>query len=218
MILAPSISHAEYQTDVILHERYFSDRLPALVVEVGAADPVYLSMTAMWRELGCPCVCIEPNPIFAARHRAAGHDIREVAISDHHAEAEEFTLIERTPNTDHLTYECGSALQPLPSSSQGYMSDAKRHQILVKVRTLDSLALGHIDLLIVDVEGGELAVLRGLTDNPDVIVLENIADQAVYEDYEPYMRGRGYRLDHTVKHNQIYVGAAGLTRRKAVTQ
>jgi len=207
MIKVVPLSHAEYETDCIVHERYFADRLPELVVEVGAADPIYLSQSAMWRELGCRCVCIEPNPIFAARHRAAGHDIREVAASDHNADAEEFTVFERPANSDHLTWECGSALHPAPSCYEGWMRDAKPHTFPVRVCTLDFMALGHINLLIVDVEGGELAVLRGLTDNPDVIVLENIADQAIYAAYEPYLRGRGYRLDHTVKHNQIYVRA-----------
>jgi FkbM family methyltransferase len=200
-------STAEFQTDLIVWQRYFQKELPGLVVEVGAADPVFLSMSSMWHQLGCRCVCIEPNPIFAARHRQAGNNVLEVAISDHNADGEEFTIIERAENAAGLTAECASALKIDPRHNLSYLDGSKRRTIRVCVRTLDSLILEHINLLCVDVEGSELAVMRGLTDNPDVVVLENFPEASPDPEYEAYMRKRGYRLDHSVRYNQIYVRA-----------
>ena len=80
--------------------------------------------------------------------------------------------------------------------------------ISVNVRRLDTILRHHapgiraIDLLAVDVEGWELEVMRGLSVDPKVVILENLFKSASYHDY---MAARGYELWGVIEPNDIYL-------------
>lgn len=80
----------------------------------------------------------------------------------------------------------------------------------VKVRTLDTILATHrpdleaVDLLVVDVEGWELNVMRGFSSEryrPKVVVLENLFDEQAYIQY---MRSIGYERTLQLGPNDIY--------------
>ncbi len=84
-------------------------------------------------------------------------------------------------------------------------------EIKVPQRTLNTVInteigeLDKIDILSVDVEGGELNCLRGLDlkkYKPHVIVVENFTDD---KNIENYICSFGYKLDKYVDPNQFYV-------------
>jgi hypothetical protein len=77
--------------------------------------------------------------------------------------------------------------------------------------TLDTLLARHapevrrIDLLVVDVEGWELEVLRGLDFRryrPRVLIIENLFHDPAYRDF---MQARGYELWRELAPNEVYV-------------
>jgi len=88
-------------------------------------------------------------------------------------------------------------------------------QIKVKQRTLNTLieneikvtfpSFDKIDILQIDVEGGELKVLQGLDlvkYKPTVILVEDIFNNPTLHDY---IVDRGYKLDKHIEYNKYYL-------------
>ena len=73
--------YAEEKTDSIIYESYFAGKTNGIMVEVGAADPTYLSMSKAFKEIGWRTICVEPIPKFAKMHRDARNEIYEYALS-----------------------------------------------------------------------------------------------------------------------------------------
>jgi hypothetical protein len=68
---------AEHDVDQVVRDAFFAETTDGVLVEVGAARPEYLSISASYRALGWKVIAIEPNPEFCAAHRALGHDVLE---------------------------------------------------------------------------------------------------------------------------------------------
>ncbi len=186
-----------------------SDNRSKVMVEVGAAGPDFLSVGKLFRHLGWTVIAVEPNPVFAAAHRTAGNLVLEFAASSEDADDVDFFIVDSKRSNYYggkVTYESFSSLGE--TNSMGVNLAAVPHvrtPIKVSTRKLDTLIqFGRINLLVVDVEGWELDVMRGLTANPDVVVLENHDDDKAYHDY---MASRGYGLLRSTKPfaNDIYV-------------
>lgn len=151
-------------------------------IEVGAADGVFTSPTlVLERFLNWTVLCVEPNPLFAAKAREVRANVAECAAADFNDDSYPFTVC----NTDHDCRLCdmqgGSALEVKRDDLDrlGWTPRGEK-KILVRVRTLDTLmqeyGLPRIDFLSIDTEGTEDAVLRGLNlaaYMPRVIVVEN---------------------------------------------
>jgi len=84
-------------------------------------------------------------------------------------------------------------------------------KIKVRVRRLDQIIENHcegiskIDLLVIDVEGYEIEVMKGFSPErykTKVIVMENLFHN---NSYTEYMQSIGYKLHSKVKYNYIYV-------------
>ena len=86
---------AEKDVDILVHDKFFKDKSePGVFVEVGAALPDYLSISARFRDLGWKIVAIEPNPEFCQAHRSRGHQIYEYACSDVDADDMDFFVVD----------------------------------------------------------------------------------------------------------------------------
>jgi FkbM family methyltransferase len=207
---------AEHDVDRLVRDAFFARAASGVLVEVGAAKPDYLSISASYRALGWKVIAIEPNPDFCAAHRALGHDILEYAVSDTESDDASFFVVD-----SHGANYMGGTVSFESFSSLGIRGKyADLHEtvkagtsvktIHVKVRKLDTILATHepdlpvIDILAVDVEGWELNVMRGLTLNryrPTVIILENLFDDA---EYVAFMAARGYKRWHRLEPNDIY--------------
>jgi FkbM family methyltransferase len=206
---------AEHNLDRLVREAYFKGVTNGVLLEVGAARPDYLSISASFRALGWKIISVEPNPEFCAAQRSAGNEILEYAASDTEADDADFFVVDSQGANymgGEVTYESFSSLGVRGKYADLHerVKDSTTLKIIpVKVRKLDTILATHephlqaIDILAVDVEGWELNVLRGLTRyRPKVVILENLfADPG----YVEFMSARSYKRWRRVGPNDIYV-------------
>jgi FkbM family methyltransferase len=211
----PSMT-AEHDVDRRVREAFFPKAKSGVLVEVGAARPDFLSIGASFHTLGWKVIAIEPNPAFCAAHRALGRPVLEYAVSDTEGDDVPFYVVD----SRGAAYADGQVSAESFSSLgiQGPFADlyssVKAHTdmttIQVKVRKLDSILathhpeLGVIDILVVDVEGWELNVMRGLSlrrYRPKVVVLENNFSDP---QYPSFMHSRDYELWARLPPNEVY--------------
>jgi FkbM family methyltransferase len=209
---------AEQDVDLKVREAFFQGTEKAgVLVEVGAAHPGYLSISASYRALGWKIVAIEPNPAFCAAHRALGHEVYEYACSDFESDETDFFVVD-SQGTDYLggnvSFESFSSLGikgEFAALHETVKDKTKVRTVPVKVRKLDTILaehepdIDHVDILAVDVEGWELNVMRGFSIEryrPSVIILENLFKS---EGYVAYMATAGYKLWQRLEPNDVYI-------------
>ena len=210
---------AEGRVDEAVRERFFSDARHGVLVEVGAAHPEYLSVSALFRRAGWTIVAIEPNPEFCELHRARGHQVLQYACGDHDEDDVDFSIVDSRGAAyegGHVSYESFSSLAIKNEYADLVDSELAVRKIKVDLRRLDTLLeenlpeIDLIDILAVDVEGWELEVLNGLDIRrfrPRVLIVENLLDAG---SYRRYMQSRGYALWRHIKPNDVYVARSEL--------
>jgi FkbM family methyltransferase len=208
---------AEKDVDILVQQTFFSQKVPGVIIDVGAARPDYLSISESFRRLGWKVVAIEPNPEFCSAYRASGYEVLQYAASDSDADDAEFFVVD-SHGTSYLdgevSYESFSSLGiggKYAALREEHAPGVSVKTIRVVVRRLDRILAEHepgltkVDVLSVDVEGWELAVMRGFDlgrYRPKVVILENLFAS---EDYVRYMRDRGYSLWARLEPNDLYV-------------
>jgi FkbM family methyltransferase len=186
---------SQFGEDRIL-DRMFSGKSKGCCAEVGANDGVTGSTTLYFEAKGWDCLLIEPNPSLCERLRAERRSrVIECAASDVEGEVSLY-VAEGAPGAHAVSTMDGSEEEALRQISSHGFSGRK---INVKTRTLDSILdeahiTSGIDFISIDVEGHELAVLKGLTLGkwrPTVLIVEDNTwgkDTAVRD----YLRTHGY--------------------------
>lgn len=208
---------AEHDIDVIVRDEFFKNVKEGVLLEVGAARPDYLSISASYRALGWKIIAVEPNPDFCVLHRELGYEILEYAASDTESDDTNFFVVD-SKGADYLggpvSFESYSSLGiegDYAKMREGVKDITTVKTIPVKVRKLDTILAKHepdlkqIDIIAVDVEGWELNVMRGLSIdqyNPNVVILENLFDKV---EYIEFMKEHGYTLWRTLHPNEVYV-------------
>ena len=208
-----TVGTAEGDLDQIVRDRFFPGLAAGVFVDVGAARPDFLSMSALYRTLGWRVIAIEPNPTFCQAHRAAGYEVLEYACSDHDEDDVDFEVVDShgAPyEGGSVSFESFSALK-VKDSYRTLRAELDVQRIKVKMRRLDTILADHapdvsrLDIVAVDVEGWELEVLDGLSlerYQPKVLIVENLFTDATYR---WAIRARGYALWHQVGPNDVYV-------------
>jgi len=173
--------YGEFKTDAVIRS-YFPDySYKGTFIEVGAARPDFISQSRHFKENGWNTVGFEANPHFAKMHRDAGNKVIEVALANYIADNVDFQILVATDWAGFeggvVTMEAASALKPYAhveaDLAKGNIYKGKQI-VKVKVRTLDYIfshpeeypqieGINKIDVMSIDVEGGELDVLRGFT-------------------------------------------------------
>ena len=209
----PMTTQGEGALDELIRDRFFPELTEGVFVDVGAARPDFLSMSAVYRTLGWRVIAIEPNPVFGQAHRASGYEVLEYACSDHDEDAVDFELVDShgAPYAGGaVSFESFSALK-VKDSYRTIRANLDIRTIKVNVRRLDSILAEHapeverIDIVAVDVEGWELEVLDGLTFDryrPKLLIVENLFIDPAYREA---MRERGYGLLEHIGPNDVYV-------------
>ena len=166
------ISYAQTLEDVMLN-RVFCDRSDGFYVDVGAADPVDLSVTKWFYDLGWSGINIEPHPDYfqkltADRPRDTNLDC---AAGAEKSLAEFYELSDKAWSTLDVSLQRAAG----PNIA---LVGIRSVQILSLNDILDHYAGGrHIDFLKIDVEGWEYNVLKGLDlrrYRPTIILLEAV--------------------------------------------
>jgi FkbM family methyltransferase len=166
---AQFVSYAQHGEDVILW-RALGDRPSGFYVDVGAFDPTDDSVTRALYERGWRGINIEPQPdrLAAFERERPGDTNLSLAIGDHDGTA----MLTRPPVAGWAT--------TLDPALTGF--DPADRTIEVSIRRLDTLlpelGVERIDVLKIDVEGAEPAVVRGFVESPIrplVCVVEGVA-------------------------------------------
>ena len=214
-----SENKAEGNVDQIISQRFFPEHESGKVfVDVGAARPDYLSISAMFRLKGWRILAIEPNPEFCKLYKERGYDVLEYACGDHDDDDVDFSVVDlhgAAYENGQVSYESFSSLtikDSVKALGKGLELDVKT--IRVRLRRLDTILesvvpkINRIDILSVDTEGWELEVLSGLSlakYRPTVMVIENLFNA---KEYRAYMKDNGYILWRRIRPNDVYVDNA----------
>ncbi|MBP3959951.1 FkbM family methyltransferase [Gemmata sp. G18] len=179
----PNVSYAQNREDVLLN-RVFPGTV-GFYIDIGAADPVELSVTKWFYDRGWNGINIEPQAgYFAALSAARPRDINVNALlSD--------------ARHDVTFYEFPD--RPLLSTPDAALAaEFKKAGVPVISRTLQAVTLaevceryvrGPIDFLKIDVEGHELSVLRGADFSrwrPVVLVIEATESERSTPNHGPW--------------------------------
>ena len=175
-------------------------------VDVGASDGISISTTWSLEKVHYwGVLCVEANPDFGPALKQRRMWVEMCACSDRSADSAEFHVNEENP-------ESFSALKIAEHPLVRKWADPQKaglpwKKIRVPVKTLDELLakweFPRLDALCVDVEGGELEVLKGCDLErwkPRVIVSEAWDSGHEY----PYLYKHGYRMVARNVHNDLY--------------
>jgi FkbM family methyltransferase len=159
-----SVYFSQFGEDRLL-DKMFSGKSTGYCVEVGANDGVTGSTTLYFEAKGWNCLLIEPNPALCHRLRIErSSKVVECAASSEEGEVSLY-VAEGAPGAHAVSTMEGSEEEALQQiSDHGF----RGREIRVKTRTLDNIfesanIASKIDFITIDVEGHELAVLKGLS-------------------------------------------------------
>jgi len=166
----PFVSYAQHGEDVILW-RALGDRDGVFYVDVGAFDPTFDSVTRALYERGWHGVNIEAQPDRLTAFEAARPLDTNLGLAMGDRDGTTTLTLRETPGW-------ASTLPPDvigadPTTSRGIDVPMRRLDTL-----LADLGVEHVDVLKIDVEGAEPAVVRGLLGGPVrplVCVVEGVA-------------------------------------------
>lgn len=212
--------YSQFGEDRILID-IFSDVPNGLCIEVGANDGINDSTSFHFEKKGWRCILIEPNPDLCKTIRAhRNSELVECAASD---KAGETTLYvasgsERAHGVSTVI-QSEDALKRIGSFGFTYTSVKVETQTLDQILNLQKIDRP-IDFLTIDVEGHELAVLKGFDIekwHPTIIILEdnsNYEDAAVRNhlngfDYVPFRR-TGVNEWYAHKDNSTLINVSSL--------
>ena len=188
-------------------ERYFASTGPGFFVEVGAYDGVVLSNTYLLETIGWRGILVEPDPDKAALCRANRPACRVFECAA--AGSEDQTSIDFHAVEGGAVY---STTTMTPHHAARIREWGLRHRTLtVQAKTLNSMLADvqppSVSFVSIDVEEGELEVLRGFDLErwrPRMVMVETNT-RFRNRDVRNFFRQRGYAFFHAIGWNDIYV-------------
>lgn len=211
-------NHAEGGVDVLVRDTFFPDVCSGVLVEVGAASPDYLSLGNSFRGCGWRVISVEPNPIFAGKHRDLGHEIHELACGEEDRDDVPFTIAQANNlgwqyRGGEISYESFSSLGIRGKFKKLFDTMADRfttREIRVRQRRLDTIlesveGLSEVDILCIDTEGWELECLKGFSFDrfkPKALIIEDLFGRTEIDDL---LGSHGYVRWQRLTPNNVYV-------------
>jgi len=200
--------HAQHGEDIFLWN-YFDRKREGYFIEIGAYDGISLSNTFAFENIGWKGLLIEANPDVAEqcrKNRPGGRVIHAAVGAPGHGNSIIFHAVSGEQGDEMLSF-----INPGSADLTRFQSEGKTiRQIKVPLRTMDSILEEvrpkEIDFVTIDVEGGEMDVLKGFDlarFEPNVVVLENNTGNSDYPVLR-YMTQQGYRRFHTLGCNEFY--------------
>jgi FkbM family methyltransferase len=169
--------------DKYFHENFFPNKIDGTFVEIGAHNGITYSNTYFFEKLGWQGICIEPIPeVFAQLRLNRGCICINGCITNFTGEAPFLHVINNYVNTEMLSglineYDPRHVWRIKYEST---INPGSYEVLTVQCYKLNDLleqyGFYHIDILSIDTEGGELAILKSIDFNKfdiDVILVED---------------------------------------------
>jgi FkbM family methyltransferase len=208
-------SVGKYLDEII--KEYFPANHNGIFFDIGAYDPIKISNSYHFELNGWDTYCFEANPNLIHNLKKKRKNVFNCAISDTNKEATEFNIVyQNEHNADWNKVASFSSLDltyfKLPCY-QNFLNKKQYRVETIKVgqRTLNSFlanelkSIDNIDVLEIDIEGGEFNCLKGIDlkkYTPKVILLENMDNN---QDIMNYLNNFNYKLDKKYHYNEFYV-------------
>lgn len=212
--------HGEVQNgkhvDEVLRS-YFPDyNYNGIFLDIGAYEPINISNSYHFEKNGWEVYCFEANTLLIDTLKSQRKNVYNYAISYEDKENITFNVVKGCWGGGSLMAGL-SAIELDPQYLEVFhdgiqevlqinVPQKKINTVLeeeIFVNTLDETK--YIDIISIDVEGGELNVLKGIDlvkYKPKLFVIENVFNNRNIPDYlEPF----GYCLDQTIDYNQYYI-------------
>jgi FkbM family methyltransferase len=205
--------HGEIQkgkrVDEILSD-YFPYDYKGTFFDVGAYEPVNISNSYHFEMNRWDTYCFEANTLLIDELKRKRKNVFNYAISHENKDVCEFNVVKGIWGGGSLMAGL-SAIDLNPEYLQQWSTGIKEIiKIQVPQRTLDYIIeteisnIKEIDIMSIDVEGGELNVLKGINLNkykPKIMVIENVFNNNEIYDY---LKKYNYVLDKHIEYNQYY--------------
>ena len=203
--------HGEYMcgkyVDQILREYYPDFAYKGVFFDVGAFEPIRISNSHHFYMNGWNVYSFEANPNLIEELKKHRQNVYNYAIYDEDKDEIEFNVV----NDGNWT--AGFSAIELSKDYETIFPCATKTISKIKVpqKTLNTIInteipdLTSIDIMSIDIEGGELKCLKGFDLNrfsPKVMVIENVTNDI---NIKNYLEERGYRLDKQYAYNQFYI-------------
>ena len=200
------IKENKYVAEVL--RSYFPDySYKGVFFDIGAFDPIEISNSYHFEQNGWDCYLFEANPDLIPNLQSKRAHVYNYALYDTDKEQTTFHVVHNG------TWTAGfSAIELSADYEKRFPCNTKTIKTVQvpqkKLNTVLASELPHIkniDIMSIDIEGGELKMLQGFdlqTYGPKVIVIENALNDSAYK---KYLESYGYTLDQHISYNQYYV-------------
>ncbi len=205
-----TISDKGRPVDEILRD-YFPYPRKGVFFDVGAFEPIRISNSYHFEQNGWDCYCFEANTEGIPLLKEHRKNVFNCAIANEDKDKVSFSIV--LANNWTASFSSIKVSEPYKQIFSGLWNGKKGvKEITVPQRSLNSIlqtelpSVSSIDILSIDIEGGEYDCLRGLDlvkYDPKVIVVENAtpADKTI----QNYLESFEYRLHRTAGWNQFYI-------------
>lgn len=200
---------SQYQQDYILNELYFKNKKSGVFVDIGAHDGKTLSNTYFYeKHLNWSGICIEPLP----------------KVFNQLKKNRNCTLIEGCAWSENTkkTFRCiegysemlSGIVDSYPEQHVKRINEESQYHnqiindIIVNCYNINDLlitnGLTRVDLLSIDIEGGELEVLKAI--DYDKIHIDVILSENNYEDFNlrKFLIGKGYSCTYRIGVDDVF--------------
>lgn len=209
-----NLFHGEVQLGKAVDEtlrEYFPDYdYKGVFFDVGAYEPINISNSYHFEKNGWDVRCFEANTYRIPELKSLRSNVYNYAIYDVNKSEISFNVVHGCWGGGSLTAGV-SAIE----LDEKYLVEFGRginkiETVTVPQKTLDTIIeeeikVEHIDILQIDVEGGELKVLKGLNIEkykPTIILVEDIFND---QNLKSYLSEHGYHCDKHILYNKYYV-------------
>jgi FkbM family methyltransferase len=205
-----NIYQSQYQQDAILNQLYFKDKQNGVFVDIGAHDGKTLSNTYFFeKSLNWKGLCIEPLPKVFQQLKLNRDCLLVEGCAWKEYTTKTFRMIEG------YSEMLSGLVDTYPQQHIDRISAETIHtpqmvkDIQVQCYDINKLLLDNdllnIDLLSIDIEGGELEVLKQIDYekvNIDILLVENN-----YEDEElrSFLQSKGYTYSSRISIDDVFV-------------